>query len=303
MNMNEETRSNQEFDPYFAEKFCNEIVDSDIDPIEKIKKFSGYPKFGGDLVAEMLEHGSHLENYFEHKAVFSNGEDVEDVVHGAIDVFEAIIKCAEELDLNKLSVADKKFVLGAYTASRIAQIYFDLFDLLEEGTYEEKYNACSMIIKMCAVYFEDAHVMFKNDLVYYRFGQQSKLDEIAEAWKDVTADAAEESMPKAEKSSAQEGDKEEKAQRIDNDGVKEAQNQAAEDHGVPSDAAKNKRKLSSFGIIALVCSGALVLLTILAILLKNSVINFIMVGTGIVELIIAYVLFSKKRKYDPLYML
>ena len=262
MKMNEETKSNQEFDPNFAEKFCFEILDSDLDPIEKIKRLSKHPRFGGDLIAEMLEYGSHLENYFEHKCVFSNGEDVENVVHGEIAVFEAIGKCANELDFSKLSSDDRKFVQGAYVASEIARIYFDLYDFLYEGTYEEKYNACSLIIKNCAVYFEDARVMLGNDLVYYRVGQKSKLDKIAEGWKDepveTVAAETEEPMPKAEE--------------------------------------KKKGKLSSFGILTIVCAGIFALLMILAILLKNSVINFIMAGTGIVELIMAFVLSSKKEK-------
>jgi len=249
------------------ERFCDDVLDSELNPVEKIRKLSAIPDGCPDIVEEMLKFGPYLENYFEAKSVFYNEENVIDFIGGTIVYFEAIEKCIKELSedesYKELYKANKKYVMGAETAVSLANRYFALFDIWDNksGTAEEFQREAEALVELCAEYFEATHVLHQNDIVYYRFGQKSLIENF----------------------------------------IRGSQEYSSESSSQKEEAAPSEPKKSFAPLVWIIGCGAVCLtLCLVSLITKNSLFNYVLAGTGVLELVIAVVLFlqtSKKELY------
>ena len=74
MDTTNSTATNEEL--FDEQQYLWDVLDSDLDPIEKIKKIAdNHQLSSSDIIAELLQLAPYPENYFEQsKAVCANGE-------------------------------------------------------------------------------------------------------------------------------------------------------------------------------------------------------------------------------------
>ena len=264
---------------YNDEQFCYDVLDSELNPIEKIQKLNAMPQGSSDIVGEMIKFGPYLENYFEDKTVFFNNENIIDFIGGTVSHFEAMAQCVKELnndeDYKELRKANSKYIMTVSTAAELVEKYFALYDIWENksGTADEFYRVAMSLVEMCADYFKNAHILYNNDVVYYRFGQKALIE------KFINGDS---------ESSSKNAVKENSEDTSKNDSPTNAKVKSI------------SKKLPAPLLWLSACGGVSLILTLVALFANQSVFNYILAVIGIAELVVAFVLFNRTSKIELL---
>ena len=185
MDTKNSTTTNEEL--FDEQQYLWDVLDSDLDPIEKIKKIAdNHQLSSSDIIAELLQLAPYPENYFEQsKPVCANGEPFCDYIASNRLRFDTLNRYIKELkkdgEYEALCKANKKFFIDVDTAIALFMLYdyIDTLDSTEDVNspkiIKEFYVTSLKIIDICTDYLEAARIKYGNDLVYYNVGQRSLM--------------------------------------------------------------------------------------------------------------------------------
>lgn len=275
------------------EAFCNSVLDSPQSPIEKMKRLCNNPSCSENIVGEVLEKGAYLENYLEEKTIFPNNEDLRTFLGGNWDRFDALERCVNEVRNNPehkdLYEKNKKYIFDISTAVTLVNIYSNLeemwveFDSNNRKEVNAFVNEALSLVEICAIYFKEARVKENNDIVYYRFGQKNYLEKHF----DVLSREAKKNENCKEESAISET----------------SATSTVEDQGNGSSQASSlnkkqnhRQKIGSTSILTAVSGGAFIISLVLALTLDSLLGHFMLLGSGLIDFIMAFMLASRANQ-------
>ena len=281
------------------EQFCKAVMESDHSPIEKMKLLSSNPYSSQNIISDMLQHAPYFENFIEEKSLFPNGEDIARFIVTNRNRFEALSECWNDLKENheELYNANRRYALDVSTAVTLYELYeTDALITYVPSNCQDRELVKSFckdamtIVEICAIYFKETGLKSNNDIVYYRVGQELYLKKYFDILREERKEQTSTTDAPSPKETGGEG--------FTNASVNIPTENKEKDDPVsdPEESTKkakkppiNKKKL--IFILDAVCLAIFVILLILAITIKNSTINIIMLVTGVVEIASAALLF------------
>ena len=293
MDTKNSTATNEEL--FDEQQYLWDVLDSDLDPIEKIKKIAdNHQLSSSDIIAELLQLAPYPENYFEQsKPVCANGEPFCDYIASNRLRFDTLNRYIKELkkegEYEALYKANKKFFIDVDTAIALFMLYdyIDTLDSTEDVNspkiIKEFYVTSLKIIDICTDYLEAARIKYGNDLVYYNVGQRSLMKK--RFLKEEEGDE-----PQSAPTEAPKVNEPAKAESKRATVVEEAASAVQQKN--ETKLPKKKKKFPFFAFYLIACSSISALLTLLAIITKDSLFNIILLVKGLLDIGTAYVLYK-----------
>lgn len=280
------------------ETFCNSVLDSDLNPIEKMKKLCNNPACSENIVGEILEKAPYLENYLEDKPVFPNDEDLRNFLGGNWDRFDALERCVNEIRNNpkykELHEKNKKYVFDVSTAVTLVNIYSNLEEMWVASDCDNReevtafVNEALSLVEICAIYFKEARVKENNDIVYYRVGQKMYL----EKYFDVLSGKSTETESSAEETKGENTQEE----AVPTMSSATEQNNAKTPIMPQGQKKPGLKKIGMPLILVGICGIAFIISLVLALALDSLFGHFMLLGTGLVDFVVVFFMSSHVNK-------
>lgn len=264
------------------ERFCEDVLNSNESPVEKMKKLSNNPHSCEDIVAALLKYGPYLENYVEGTELLGTGESIGEFLSTnchRLDALEILCNEVKKADPNQIS--QNRFINDVFTAVTLYGIYTKMDELYQPTDSEDEegvrrlYTEAMTVVEICAVYFQKHRVMSESDITYYRFGQSAYFKSQYDVLKAKKEEAAKESekAPVAPEKTA------ESVQQVS------------------FVAVKQKNPNRPIYIACAICAGVFALGLILA-LLEKQIGNYLLLISGLAEVAVGFILFKIARQRE-----
>ena len=282
------------------EQFCADVLSSDRSIIEKINLLRSNPYSCDDIVTEMLLHAPYMENFIEEREVFAPNTSLSEFISTNVNRFDALEACWKELKADEaLYKANRRLALDISTAVTIRDIFetdnmvsYVPADCTNVQLVKDFCADALAIVEISAIYFKEAKLKSTNDIISYKYSQKKFLEE----YFDVLHPEKKEAPPPIE--NADEPEESIEANSVSITKEEEKQSMENESITVQSAPAKKTKRKSAVLIIDLIFLAIFAVLTVLAALLNNQAINYILLGSGLVELAVAVILFFVARQRE-----
>lgn len=276
--------------------YCSSVLELNEMPIEKIKRLVCNPQSSDNIVLDLIKYGEDLRNRLYGNKVFPNGEDLRVFLARNDTRFTAIGICFKEIKADsELSKMDQRFLLDVEAALIIRDLYTGenmLPDISHDCSDFERVNNfvndALAIVDVIAKYKNMAFPLDGPKNRAYVCLQEMHIRKFFDILREDEEDE-DENLEETEKFDVG-------ADTVNSEEYSVENNATA---NVNSSSNKNKKKKLPLIFVAdIICLAIFVVLTLLAVIIKDSTVNVIMLVIGVLEVGAAVLLFYIARQRE-----